>query len=63
MFSFSATVRDGRCEGGVMLQCFSMQARRRAVSLIFRVGAAFLAPFFPGPAWAQDVRQNAPGES
>ena len=45
-----------------MLQCFSMQARRRAVSLIFRVGAAFLAPFFPGPAWAQDVRQNAPGE-
>ena len=45
-----------------MVHSFSMLASRLVVALIFLLGPAFLSAGSSGAAWAQDRRQNAPGE-
>jgi len=45
-----------------MFHSLAMLASRLVVSLIFLLGPAFLAAASSGSAWAQDSRQNAPGE-
>jgi ribonuclease T2 len=45
-----------------MFHSISMLTFRLVVSLIFLVGPAFLSAAYSGSAWAQDRRQNAPGE-
>ncbi|MGQ0682738.1 ribonuclease T2 family protein [Bradyrhizobium sp.] len=45
-----------------MFHSFSKLLSRLAVSLIFLLGPAFLATALSGSAFAQDPRQNAPGQ-
>ena len=45
-----------------MFHSFSKLAFRVFISLIFLLAPAFLSAAFSGSVWAQDRRQNAPGE-